>query len=75
MLHALDDLVPEVGQGFTVHLVTADNGGIIDSALDRATIYIPANDKVEGVVAVDPSTRNVIAGEPMGGYDGLFVIR
>ncbi|XP_068693739.1 adhesion G-protein coupled receptor V1-like isoform X3 [Montipora foliosa] len=75
MLYALDDLVAEVGQSFTVQLVAADNGGIIASALDRATIHIPANDKVEGVVAVDPSTRNIIAGEPMGGYDGLFVIR
>ena len=65
----------EVGQSFTVELVGVDNGGILDSALDKARVHIPPNDKVEGVVSIDPSTRNIIAGEPVQGYDGVFVIR
>lgn len=75
MLHAVDDSVAEEGQSFTCQLVSADNGGVLGSELDEATVYIPANDKVEGVVSIDPSARNIIAGEPMQGYDGVFVVR
>ena len=75
VLHAVDDSVAEEGQSFTCQLVSADNGGVLDSELDEATVYIPANDKVEGVVSIDPSARNIIAGEPMQGYDGVFVVR
>ena len=75
MLHAVDDSVAEEGQSFTCQLVSVDNGGVLDSELDEATVYIPANDKVEGVVSIDPSARNIIAGEPMQGYDGVFVVR
>ncbi|XP_015763361.1 PREDICTED: G-protein coupled receptor 98-like [Acropora digitifera] len=74
-LHALDDSVAEVGQSFTIQLVAVDNGGVIDSSLDQATIYIPANDKVEGVASIDSLTRHIIAGEPVQGYNGVFVIR
>ena len=48
---------------------------MLDPALTQATVHIPANDKVEGVVSIDPLSRNVIAGEPVQGYDGVFVIR
>ena len=75
VLHAVDDSVAEEGQSFTCQLVSADNGGVLGSELDEATVYIPANDKVEGVVSIDPSARNIIAGEPMQGYDGVFVVR
>jgi len=75
VLHAVDDSVAEEGQSFTCQLVSADNGGVLDSELDEATVHIPANDKVEGVVSIDPSARNIIAGEPMQGYDGVFVVR
>ena len=75
VLHAVDDSVAEEGQSFTCQLVSADNGGVLDSELDEATVYIPANDKVEGVVSIDPSARNIIAGEPTQGYDGVFVVR
>lgn len=64
-----------MGQSFTIQLVAVDNGGIIDSSLDQATIYIPANDKVEGVASIDLLTRHIIAGEPVQGYNGVFVIR
>lgn len=75
-LQAIDDSVAEEGQSFTIKLVSADSGGMLASApLDQATVHIPANDKVEGVVSIDPSTRNIIAGEPVQGYDGVFVIR
>ena len=74
-LLAVDDSVAEEGQSFTCQLVSADNGGVLDSEVDEATVYIPANDKVEGVVSIDPSARNIIAGEPMQGYDGVFVVR
>ena len=75
MVHALDDSIAEEGQSFTLELVGVDNGGTLDPALDQATVHIPANDKVEGVVSIDPSTRNIIAGEPVQGYDGVFVVR
>ena len=65
----------EAGQTFTCELVSVDNGGILDSALDEATVHIPPNDKVEGVVSIDPSTRDIITGEPVQGHDGVFVIR
>jgi len=48
---------------------------VLDPALDEARVYIPPNDKVEGVVSIDPSTRAIIAGEPVQGHDGVFVIR
>ena len=75
VLHAVDDSAAEEGQSFTCQLVSAGNGGVLESELDEATVYIPANDKVEGVVSIDPSARNIIAGEPMQGYDGVFVVR
>ena len=65
----------EEGQAFTCELVSADNGGVLAPALDEARVYIPPNDKVEGVVSIDPSTRAIVAGEPVQGYDGVFVIR
>ena len=65
----------EEGQTFTCELVSVDKGGILDPALDEAKVYIPPNDKVEGVVSIDPSTRDIIAGEPVQGHDGVFVIR
>ena len=75
VLQALDDSVAEERQSFTCELVAVDNGGQLNSALDQATVHIPANDKVEGVVSIDPSARSIIAGEPMQGYDGVFVVR
>lgn len=65
----------EEGQTFTCQLVSVDNGGVLDPALDEARVYIPPNDKVEGVVSIDPSTRAIVAGEPVQGHDGVFVIR
>lgn len=65
----------EEGQTFTCRLVSVDNGGVLDPALDEARVYIPPNDKVEGVVSIDPSTRAIVAGEPVQGHDGAFVIR
>ena len=65
----------EEGQTFTCELVSADNGGVLNPALQEARVYIPPNDKVEGVVSIDPSTRAIVAGEPVQGHDGVFVIR
>lgn len=65
----------EEGQTFTCQLFSVDNGGELDPALDEARIYIPPNDKVEGVVSIDPSTRAIVAGEPVREHDGVFVIR
>ena len=65
----------EEGQTFTCQLVSVDNGGVLDPALDEARVYIPPNDKVEGVVSIDPSTRDIVAGEPVQGHNGVFVIR
>lgn len=65
----------EEGQTFTCQLVSVDNGGVLDPALDEARVHIPPNDKVEGVVSIDPSTRAIVAGEPVQGHDGVFVIR
>ncbi|PFX17387.1 G-protein coupled receptor 98 [Stylophora pistillata] len=74
-LHARDDMVAEVGQTFTCELISVDNGGKLDSTLSQARVHIPANDEVEGIVSIDPKTRFLIAGEPMLGHDGVFVIR
>ena len=64
-----------MGQTFTCELVSADYGGKLDAALTQARVHIPANDEVEGIVSIDPSTRDIIAGEPVQGHDGVFVIR
>ena len=65
----------EEGQTFTCQLVSVNNGGVLDPALDEARVHILPNDKVGGVVSIDPSTRNIVAGEPVQGHDGVFVIR
>ena len=64
-----------MGQTFTCELISVDNGGKLDSTLSQARVHIPANDEVEGIVSIDPKTRFLIAGEPMLGHDGVFVIR
>ena len=68
-------MIAEVGQTFTCELVSVNNGGKLDSTLSQARVHIPANDEVEGIVSIDSSTRFVIAGEPMLGHDGVFVVR
>lgn len=65
----------EEGQTFTCQLVSVNNGGVLDLALDEARVHILPNDKVGGVVSIDPSTRNIVAGEPVQGHDGVFVVR
>ena len=74
-LHAVDDFVAERGQTFTCELVSVDNDGALNTATDRVTVFIPENDDAQGVVSVDVSTRIIVTGEPVPGYDGVFVVR
>lgn len=62
-LTAVNDSLPEGQEQFTVELVSATNGGMLDQSKKTAQLYIPANDNARGVISIAASSRNVLVKE------------
>ncbi|XP_028269622.1 adhesion G-protein coupled receptor V1 [Parambassis ranga] len=74
VIRALADTVLEGDEHFTVQLFPAESGAVIDPLHAMVTITIRADKAALGIVGIAESSRNIIIGEPQGGYNGSATI-
>lgn len=75
VLLAINDSVPESPQQYICTIDKVDSDAKINASHKTAEVLVPANDKASGIILIDPSTRNLLVGEPTPGYNGVFEIR
>ncbi|XP_041464132.1 adhesion G-protein coupled receptor V1-like [Lytechinus variegatus] len=60
LLEVLPDALPELEEGFTVTLVSADGGAEIDPVLHTSEFYVNANDDPHGIFSVDDESQTIV---------------
>ncbi|KAJ8006188.1 hypothetical protein DPEC_G00125640 [Dallia pectoralis] len=73
-IRALADAVLEGDESFTVQLLAANSGAVIDPINGVATITILGDSAALGVVGIAEWSRNILVGEPQGDYNGTAMI-
>ncbi|KAM4746526.1 adhesion G-protein coupled receptor V1 isoform 2-T2 [Anableps anableps] len=74
VIRALADNLLEGDEHFTVRLLPADSGAIIDPLHGVVTVTIRADKAALGIIRILESSRNVIIGEPHGNYNGTAMV-
>ncbi|XP_060927102.1 adhesion G-protein coupled receptor V1 [Limanda limanda] len=74
MIRALADSVVEGEEHFTVRLLPAGSGAVIDPLNDMVTITIRAGKAALGIIGIAESSRSILIGEPQGEYNGSAVV-
>lgn len=74
-IRALADNVLEGEEHFTLRLLPADSGAIIDPLNGLVTITIKADKAALGIIGIAGSSRNILIGEPQGNYNGNATVR
>ncbi|XP_055742122.1 adhesion G-protein coupled receptor V1 isoform X1 [Salvelinus fontinalis] len=74
VIRALADTVLEGDENFTVQLLAAESGAVIDPINGVATITIQGDRAALGMVGIAEASRNVLIGEPQGNYNGTALI-
>ncbi|CAB1319363.1 unnamed protein product, partial [Coregonus sp. 'balchen'] len=70
VIRALADAVLEGDESFTVQLLAAKSGAVIDPINGVATVTILGDRAALGIVGIAEASRNVLIGEPQGDYNG-----
>uniref|UniRef100_H2M3Y4 Adhesion G-protein coupled receptor V1 n=1 Tax=Oryzias latipes TaxID=8090 RepID=H2M3Y4_ORYLA len=73
-IRALADNVLEGEEHFTLRLLPADSGAIIDPLNGLVTITIKADKAALGIIGIAGSSRNILIGEPHGNYNGTATV-
>ncbi|XP_030832667.1 adhesion G-protein coupled receptor V1 isoform X3 [Strongylocentrotus purpuratus] len=60
LLEVLPDTLPELEEGFTVTLVSADGGAEIDPVLHTSEFFVNANDDPHGIFSVMDESQTII---------------
>ncbi|XP_041643632.1 adhesion G-protein coupled receptor V1 [Cheilinus undulatus] len=74
VIRALADSVLEGEEHFTVQLIPAGSGAVIDPLNGMGTITIRADKAALGIIGIAESSRNILIGEPQGDYNGSVVV-
>ncbi|KAM9393782.1 adhesion G-protein coupled receptor V1 [Pholidichthys leucotaenia] len=74
VIRALADAVLEGDEHFTVQLLPAQSGAIIDPLNGVTTITIRADKAALGIIGIAESSRHILIGEPQRGYNGSAVV-
>ncbi|XP_062238571.1 adhesion G-protein coupled receptor V1 [Platichthys flesus] len=74
MIRALADSAVEGEEHFTVRLLLAGSGAVIDPLNDMVTITIRAGKAALGIIGIAESSRSILIGEPQGEYNGSAVV-
>uniref|UniRef100_A0A3Q2PRU9 Adhesion G-protein coupled receptor V1 n=1 Tax=Fundulus heteroclitus TaxID=8078 RepID=A0A3Q2PRU9_FUNHE len=74
VIRALADNLLEGDEHFTVRLLPADSGAIIDPLHGVVTVTVRADKAALGVIGIAESSRDIIIGEPRGDYNGTAVV-
>ncbi|XP_061584932.1 adhesion G-protein coupled receptor V1 [Cololabis saira] len=74
VIRALADNMLEGDENFTVRLLPADSGAVIDPLHAVVTITIKADKAALGIVGIAESSKNIVIGEPQKDYDGTALV-
>ncbi|XP_071260291.1 adhesion G-protein coupled receptor V1-like isoform X2 [Salvelinus alpinus] len=74
VIRALADAVLEGDESFTVQLLAAKSGAVIDPVNGSATVTILGDRAALGIVGIAEASRNVLIGEPQGDYNGTALV-
>ncbi|CDQ85494.1 unnamed protein product, partial [Oncorhynchus mykiss] len=73
-IRALADAVLEGEENFTVQLLAAKSGAVIDPINGLATITILGDRAALGIVGIAEASRSILIGEPQGDYNGTALV-
>nr|XP_029492889.1 adhesion G-protein coupled receptor V1-like [Oncorhynchus nerka] len=74
VIRALADAVLEGEESFTVQLLAAKSGAVIDPINGSATITILGDRAALGIVGIAEASRSILIGEPQGDYNGTALV-
>uniref|UniRef100_A0A8K9V586 Adhesion G-protein coupled receptor V1 n=1 Tax=Oncorhynchus mykiss TaxID=8022 RepID=A0A8K9V586_ONCMY len=74
VIRALADAVLEGEENFTVQLLAAKSGAVIDPINGLATITILGDRAALGIVGIAEASRSILIGEPQGDYNGTALV-